>query len=185
MDHAAALRAILSGDPLRWRVLDLVRSVGLPDGWVGAGFVRNAVWDHLHRRPPSPPSGDVDVLWFDPDRTDPLKDARLEAVLRGLEPSLNWSVRNQARMHLRNGDGPYASVLDAMRHWSETATAAAVRRASGASCEVAAPFVLDDLFGLVLRPTPQFARERHEIYSRRLETKGWMTAWPLLRAGIS
>ena len=102
-----------------------------------------------------------------------------------MEPSLDWSVRNQARMHLRNSDESYASVLDAMRHWPETATAVAVRRVGGTSCEIAAPFGLDDLFGLVLRPTPRFAGERREMFLQRLATKCWMATWPLLRADIA
>jgi uncharacterized protein len=179
--HASTLRAILSNDPLRWRVLDLVRSLALPDCWIGAGFVRNAVWDHLHGRPPSAPSGDVDVVWFDPRRAEPSEDRALEAALRGLEPSVDWSVKNQARMHLRNGDTPYASAVDAMRHWPETATAVAARRTERGSCEIAAPFGLADLFGLVLRPTPRFAGERHRAFLDRVQAKGWLAAWPLLR----
>ena len=179
--HASTLRAILSNDPLRWRVLDLVRSLDLPDCWIGAGFVRNAVGGHLHGRPPSAPSGDVDVVWFDPRRAEPSEDRALEAALRGLEPGVDWSVKNQARMHLRNGDTPYASAVDAMRHWPETATAVAVRRTGQGSCEIAAPFGLVDLFRLVLRPTPQFAGERHRAFLGRVQAKGWLAAWPKLR----
>ncbi|WRQ77412.1 nucleotidyltransferase family protein [Pseudomonas saxonica] len=32
----------------------MVRSLNLPDCWIGAGFLRNAVWDYLHGRSPSP-----------------------------------------------------------------------------------------------------------------------------------
>lgn len=95
MDHAAALQAIISSDLLRSRILGLVRKLGLPDCWIGAGFVRNAVWDHLHGRCAScTPSGDVDVVWFDRDRAAPSDDTSLEADLRARDPSINWSVRN-------------------------------------------------------------------------------------------
>jgi hypothetical protein len=50
-----------------------------------------------------------------------------------------------------------------MRYWPETATAVAVRRNDEDGCEVAAPFGVDDLFGLILRPTPRFAREKRHI----------------------
>lgn len=179
--HASALRAILTNDPLRWRALDLVRPLGLPDCWIGAGFVRNAIWDHLHGRQTSLLSADVDVLWFDPARTAPSEDKALEAVLRAVNPGINWSVKNQARMHLRNGDAPYASAVDAMRFWPETATAVAARRTEQGCCEIAAPFGLDDLFGLVLRPAPRFAGEKHCAYLDRVRVKGWLATWPLLR----
>ncbi len=181
MDHLAALQAILLADPIRARVLALVRSLDLPDCWVGAGFVRNAVWDHLHGRPAGPWPGDVDVLWFDPVRAAASEDAGLEARLRALDPGIDWSVKNQARMHLRNGDPPYASATDAMLCWPETATAVAVRLTGQGGCEVAAPFGLDDLFGLILRPTPRFVGEKHAIYLDRIETRQWRAIWPKLR----
>jgi hypothetical protein len=143
--------------------------------------VRNAVWDHLHGRPPSPPAGDVDVLWFDPHNAAPAQDRALEATLRRMDPSVAWSVKNQARMHRRNGDAPYASATDAMRHWPETATAVAVRRDEHDRCEVAAPFGLGDLLGLVVKPTPAFAGARRHVVQDRVRAKAWLTAWPLLR----
>jgi uncharacterized protein len=47
VDLAATLRSILMNDALRWGALGLVMALGLPDCWIGAGFVRHAVWDHL------------------------------------------------------------------------------------------------------------------------------------------
>jgi hypothetical protein len=173
--------SILRADPLRWHVLDMVRALELPDCWIGAGFVRNAVWDHLHQRPPSPPAGDVDVIWHDPGRTGPAEDMRHEEALRTAEPSILWSVKSQARMHIRNGDAPYVSAVEAMRCWPETATAVAARRHGLDGCEIAAPFGLDDLLNLIIRPTPRFCREKRAIYEQRLQTKGWTAAWPLLR----
>jgi uncharacterized protein len=180
MDHVSSVQAIISGDPARWRILDFVRSMRLPDCWIGAGFVRNAVWSHLHGRGAYPAAGDVDILWFDPTRPDPSEDRRFEALLRMWDPSVEWSVKNQARMHVRNGDAPYASATDAMRYWPETATAVAVRRDDEDHCDVAAPLGLDDLFGLVLRPTPHFASDRRNIFEDRIRTKVWLARWPLL-----
>lgn len=180
MEAVCHLRDIIRADPVRWHILGIVRALHLPDCWIGAGFVRNAVWDHLHQRAPSPLRGDVDVIWFDPMRTDPAEDRTHEAALREHDASIAWSVKNQARMHARNGDAPYASATDAMRSWPETATAVAVRRNDADACEVAAPFGLDDLLGLVLRPTPRFAQERSDIYEQRLRTKQWTASWPLL-----
>lgn len=181
MHAASCINAILRADPLRWHLLHIVRSLELPDCWIGAGFVRNAVWDHLHQRSTSPITGDIDVIWHDPTRTDPAEDRKYEAALRDAAPSLAWSVKNQARMHIRNADAPYASAVDAMRHWPETATAIAARRQGPADCEIAAPFGLDDLLNLILRSTPHFSGVKRPIYEDRLQAKAWLTAWPLLR----
>lgn len=176
---ASYVSSILRDDPHRWGVLDVVAALDLPDCWIGAGFVRNAVWDHLHQRSATPVCGDVDVIWYDPDRAEAIYDRELEAQLRAWEPSIDWSVKNQARMHVRNGDAPYISATDAMRYWPETATAIAARRKTD-SCEIAAPLGLTDLFALVLRPTPRFRQDKRAIYEERIRSRSWCDAWPLL-----
>lgn len=181
MDNICRVRHIIRVDPLRWHILGIVRALRLPDCWIGAGFVRNAVWDHLHQRSPSLLRGDVDVMWYNSEQADPIQDRNYEASLRKVEAAICWSVKNQARMHAQNGDAPYTSATDAMRFWPETATAVAVRRNDEDDCEVAAPFGLADLFGLVLRPTPGFAKEKHHVYEQRLRTKQWVATWPLLK----
>jgi len=153
----------------------------LPDCWVAAGFVRNAVWEHLHGRPASPPEGDVDVVWFSRDRTGVEADRTLESALRTLDPTIDWSVKNQVRMHVRNADPPYISIEDAMAHWPETATAVGVRLTGGDALRIAAPLGLDDLFALVVRPTPRFMGEKHAVFMERVHGKGWLRTWPRLR----
>jgi hypothetical protein len=163
VSDAARLRAIIMGDAARWRLLGLVRALNLPDCWIGAGFVRNAVWDRLHGRAVSPLASDVDVVWFDADRAGPSVDGAHEAALAEADPRVAWSVKNQARMHVRNGDAPYASTADAMARWPETATAVAVRRTGADACEVIAPHGLADLFAMVLRATPAFGGEKRYL----------------------
>lgn len=181
MNGASQVIDILRADPFRWRLLGAVRALNLPDGWVGAGFVRNAVWDHLHGRSPSAPRGDVDVIWHDPLCINEAEDRKHEAWLRAVEPGIAWSVKNQARMHARNGDEAYPSATEAMRYWPETATAVAVRRTDSDGCEVAAPWGLGDLLRLILRPTQRFAAEKRHIFDERAQSKEWAKTWPLLR----
>jgi hypothetical protein len=81
-------------------------------------------------------------------------------------------------MHTRNADAPYDSSTDAMKYWTETATAVAVRLDAQGSLELAAPLGLDDLFALVVRPGPRFLDEKHHIYLQRMHTKQWHITWP-------
>lgn len=180
MNHAELTCSILRKDPVRWHLLSLVSSLGLPDCWIAAGFVRNAVWDHLHDFSARSPAGDVDVIWFNSHIQDPSEDRRLEDKLRQFEPSIDWSVKNQARMHVRNGDNPYTSSADAMRFWPETATAVAARFVDENCCEVTAPLGMDDLYSLILRPTSRFRAEKRAIYYERLRKKDWISSWPRL-----
>ena len=176
----ATLQALTSGDRVRWRILDMVRSLKLPDCWVGAGFVRSALWDHLPARTESPLRGDVDIIWFDGRRSNPSEDRELETLLRRLDPSIEWSVKNQARMHLRNGDALYTSATDAMRYWPETATAVAVRKTDEGRCDVAAPLGLDDLFGMVLRLGLRFVADK--IATRECRVLAYLPAARDLRS---
>lgn len=179
-DLAARVASVLRGDPVRWQLLGVVQSLSLPDCWIAAGFVRNAVWDHLHGRCHSAPDGDIDVIWFDADRSDAEVDRDLEARLAQLAPGFAWSVKNQARMHTRNDDPPYSSATDAMRFWPETATAVAARRTSANGCEIAAPLGLDDLFALKLRAAGRFRAEKRPIFDARVSGKRWQARWPRL-----
>lgn len=102
-------------------------------------------------------------------------------MLRLAEPGFAWSVKNQARMHIRNGDTPYTSSADAMRYWPETATAVAARRQGLDGIEIAAPLGLDDLMNLLLRPSLRFSGEKRAIFEDRSQAKAWFTIWPQLR----
>jgi hypothetical protein len=162
-------------------MLDALASLDLPDAWIAAGVVRNAVWDAQHDYRHSTPLTDVDVIWFDPAHASEAEDRRLEQRLRDLLPATAWSVKNQARMHRRNADPPYASCLDAMRHWPETATCVAAHLTRGGTMELAAAYGFDDLLGCVLRPTPAFAAERFAAFRARVVSKQWQRIWPRLR----
>src|ERR1044072_8336490 len=126
-DLEQQLDRILRRAPHRLKALEIVRSLTLPDWAVGAGFIRAAVWDELSGYATPSHVDDVDVLYFDPEQQDARQDAVIEGRLREVEPALPWSVRNQARMHVRNSDDPYRSTADALRYWLETPTCVAVR----------------------------------------------------------
>lgn len=178
-----AVAAAIARRPEYLRLLEHVADLELPDCWIGAGFVRNAIWDDLHDLEATPLS-DIDVIYFDPTQTEAAVDEALEEILRDAAPDAPWSVRNQARMHLRNGDEPYQSTADALVRWPETCTAVAVRLRCG-RLEVLAPFGVGDLFGLIVRPTPHFISKLN-ICKARIKEKCWRERWPSLRVvGLS
>ncbi len=107
LDGAADVLRLISADPWRMDVLRTVRHLGLPDCWVGAGFVRTLVWDYLHGYDVATPLDDVDVIYFDAGNTEQSEERRHEARLAALRPRVPWSVKNQARTHCSNGDKPY------------------------------------------------------------------------------
>lgn len=177
MKTAEDILALIAADSSRLHLLRVLREVGPEGAWIGAGFVRNAVWDHLHGYGEATPLADIDVLHFAPRALDPQADADFEAALRR-RCEAPWSVKNQARMHLRNGDRPYRDCADALCHWAETCTAVALRLV-GERLELLAPLGVDDLLALKVRPTAHFAG-KPEVYRRRLREKNWTARWPLL-----
>jgi hypothetical protein len=168
-----------------WRraALEALRDLDLPDAWIGAGFVRGPVWDALHGNSQATPLADIDVIYFDPCQHSVSLDMHWERVLGalvpGVPPGTYWSVHNQARMHLRNGDPPYRDTADAMANWLETPTCVAMRLGP-AGPELLAPYGLQDLLRMVLRPTPAGLRKPDQ-YRQRLESKGWFRHWPNLK----
>jgi len=157
--------------------LRAVRALGLLDWAIGAGFVRNAVWDHLHGFRQMTPLNDIDVLYFDRSDVSAETEAALEAQLRAAHPVRPWSVRNQARMHRRNGDRPYESTEDALVFWLETPTAVAVRLEADDNLTVLAPHGLADLIAMMARPTAR-GREKYDDYLARMRAKNWPATWP-------
>lgn len=174
------LTDLARADPEVMAVLCAVRALGLPQAAVGAGFVRAMVWDHLSGFAHRSPVDDIDVLYHDPADLDPRCEGGYEERLARLLPGRPWSARNQARMHLRNGDAPYRDLDDALRHWLETPTCVALSLTADARIVVTAPFGLDDLFDMVIRPTPR-GRQRRAAFDDRVAAKGWLARWPLAR----
>ncbi len=164
--------------PWRLDALRAVAALGLPDCWIAAGFLRNPIWDRLHGYTEATPLNDLDVVYFDPEDRSKERDAALEQELLKLSPGLPWSVRNQARMHATNGDRPYTSTEDALRHWLETVSAVGIRLARTGELELLAPFGFDDILALTVRPTPHARSHRPAAYRARMIRKNRSAIWP-------
>lgn len=175
-----AIAALIAADPRAMDQLRVVRDLALPDWCIAAGFVRTRVWDWLHGRWPARAPADIDVLFFDRAREGRDGEAHCEAHLRARMPGPVWQVRNQARMHVAKGVAPHRDTAHAMTFWLETATAVGIRLEADDSLSIVAPLGIDDLVGLVCRPTAWGAANR-AAYEARIADKGWRAIWPRLR----
>jgi hypothetical protein len=178
MDFETRIIEWIRDDPERMVALEAVSRLDLNDCCIAAGFVRNLVWDRLHEKNPLTPLNDVDVIYFDPANPCAETDSSLEARLEAMS-SLPWSVKNQARMHLRNGDRAYTSTRDAMSHWVELETAVGVRLSRRGRMEVIAPFGTARLFENSI--TRNRRRRQSSDFYDRVEDKQWLTRWPNLK----
>lgn len=168
---------LLLQDALRKQALDAVFSLGLPQCYIAAGFVRNLVWDYLHQKQSPTILNDIDVIYFDALEVQAGKYAEYEAQLKAIMPELNWQVRNQATMHKRNGDKPYVSTLDAMGYWPEKETAEAICKCKEGKYECISPFGFDSLFNKQVTHNP---RRDQALFYQRVRSKNWLTTWPKL-----
>lgn len=180
VESARDVVGVIESDPRAMRILRAAAALDLPDWWIGAGFVRNRVWDTITGLP-FRPERDVDVAYFDPAKPDPDDDVRAEAHAAAILPGVPWEIRNQARMHLRNGEAPYTSALDAISHWPETATCVAVTLRDD-TVRLTSCHGVTDLLEMIVRPSPVFDNpEGRATVRHRVQAKGWLGRWPDLR----
>src|SRR5690606_25158554 len=167
--------ALIKTDPVRLEALECVRRLNLPQCYLAAGFLRNLVWDYLHKKKIPTKLGDVDVIYYDPARIDPEFEKLIENQLTEIMPRLNWQVKNQARIHLYNNDPSYQSTRDAMSYWPEKETAVAIRKLDDGNYECISAFGFESLLDGHI--THNLKRTR-ECFVRRVKTKNWLIKWP-------
>ncbi|MHB0775053.1 nucleotidyltransferase family protein [Halomonas sp. WWR20] len=171
------LIAWLEADTERREALRVASQLQLNDWCLAAGFVRNLVWDKLHGYSEPTPLDDIDLIYFDPTETNESRDRSLESQLYEML-ARPWSVKNQAKMHTRNGDDPYHSTADAMTYWVEMETATGVRLKGkrNSELEIVAPFGLYSLFNMTVTMNPK--RKKPKVFAARVQGKEWLKKWP-------
>ena len=184
-DLEARLIDIVRADPMLMQVLTTVRGLDLPDWRLFSGAVYQGVWNAQTGRPVGYGVKDYDIGYFDPDTSWDAEDVIIKRVAAAFEPPLRdlVEVRNQARVHIwfegRFGE-PYEALActdDAPARFVAPAFAVGVRLEKDDAVSVVAPFGLEDVFSMTLRPNPN-----------RPLAKGWTRTidnargrWPEIR----
>ncbi len=182
MDLVDDLQRIIRSDPWFLSVLRAARDSGLPAWAVGAGAIRNLVWDDLHGYERRTPLADIDLVYFDSRNLRSEHERLSEERLARLLPGVPWQVKNQAAVHLwyqrvfGQAVPPLTSIEEAVATWPETATAVAVRLLPDDTLYVIAPFGLSGLFHMILRRNP--ARVSRDEFRRRCRDKAIQIKWP-------
>jgi uncharacterized protein len=162
MSHEQQLIAMLRASPRVMQVLEIARAAKLPDWRLVAGSIYGTVWNALTGMPPDHGIKDYDICYFDPDTSYEAEDVVIKAVAAMTPPDLLAlvEVRNQARVHLWfgakfGGDYPPLTCTDeALERYLCYSDAVAVRLEADDSISIAAPFGLNDVFNMVMRPNP-------------------------------
>lgn len=157
------LEEIVRATPSLMHVLKTARGLALPDWLIFSGAVYQPVLNHLTGRDPDYGIKDYDLGYFDAaDVTYEAEDVVIKQVAEAFVPPLREmvEVRNQARVHLwfegKFGEpyAPLSSSAEALSRFTSTVFAVGVRLEADDRLTVHAPFGLDDLFAMRLRPNP-------------------------------
>jgi hypothetical protein len=185
LHDAERLIALARATPWFMQALAQVRACRLRAWCVGAGAVRNMVWDALHGHAVPSALADIDVAFFDADDPSPERDAALQRQLQAAAPGTPWEVTNQAGVHLwfeqqfGHAVAPLRSLEDAVASWPEFATAVGLSLDDEDRLHVIAPHGLDDLFAMVVRRNPM--RVSVETFRERVANKRYAQRWPHVR----
>lgn len=179
-----ALWAVIDENHILREVLEAAIGLMPPNWYLGAGCIAQTVWNYICERDLMEGINDLDLVYFDAtDLSEETENAYLERVRKQVGAvSIHIDVKNEARVHLwyEKHFGypikPYSSLEDAINSWPTTATSIGIRRSREESV-VYAPYGLNDLFAMVVRPNKkQITRERYEAKVRR-----WRESWPNLQ----
>jgi hypothetical protein len=162
--------------------LSAVREMRLESWCIGAGAIRNLVWDSLHGYETPSHLPDIDVAYFDASDLSSTRDAEIQRQLAERCPGTPWEVTNQASVHLwfENEFGhsvpPLNSLAEAIASWPEYATAVGLTLLNDGTIDICAPYGLDDLFSMVVRRNP--TRVSIDTYRKRVAQKRYLDRWP-------
>jgi hypothetical protein len=170
--------SLIENDPWMMSVLIKARDLNLPNWMIGAGFVRNKVWDHLHGFINDKVStADIDLIYFDPNGNSEEEDIIFSKQVSE-ETGLHWEIINQTYTHNWHNRSPYKDTLEALSEWVETPTCIAVSLNNDHSLLLFAPHGIEDLVTLKVRPSPNNFDK--EAYKTRQLKKRWKEKWPKL-----
>ncbi|MFC3071469.1 nucleotidyltransferase family protein [Phenylobacterium soli] len=157
------LEDILRASPSLMQVLTTARDLALPDWMIFSGAIYQRALNQLTGRDLDYGIKDYDLGYFDASDTSyEAEDVVIRKVAAAFEPPLREmvEVRNQARVHLwfegKFGE-PYAPLTctaEALGRFVSPLFAVGVRLETDGRLTIAAPFGLDDIFALRLRPNP-------------------------------
>jgi len=145
--------------------------------YLTGGALRNIVWNKLHNYTEEYQIEDFDIVFFNASQIEKKYELWLVEILKETCPTINWSVKNQARMHTRNKHKKYNSIAESLSFFPETSSAIAIDK----QWDIIAPFGLTDILNLQLRPTDFCYKNEVNVFYSRMEKKEWKKKWKLLR----
>jgi len=172
---------LIKSDKWMMDILNIAEKLNFPNWVIGAGFVRNKVWDYLHGYSNlKVDTNDIDLVYYNSKGNDQKADEELSRKLKE-QTGIDWEIVNQTYAHKWNKLPSYQSIENAISQWPETATCIGVRLENG-KLTLLAPHGIDDLVNMIIKPSPKFLESeklRNKV-RERIKQKGWFEKWPQL-----
>lgn len=182
-EQRALLEQILKQNPIISKILQRAPELHLPNWYLGASCIAQPVWNYMSGIKPSYKS-DYDLVYFDEDTSEETEaQNQIKAKQLFHDLGIEIEIVNEARVHLWYEQefgkkiAPYTSVEEAISTWPTTAASIGVRYENNGTFVVCAPFGLNDLFSMILRPNKVLITE--EVYQRKVDK--WTKFWPSLK----
>ena len=177
------LHAMLLQNKTLQVLLDRAGELGMSNWYVGAGCISQTVWNSLHGFDPEHAIKDYDLVYYDGgDISYEAEDKIIQQAKDVFKDiGVHIDIINEARVHLwieqklGYSIDQYKNVEEAISTWPTTITCVGINRMHGVT-KVFAPFGLDDVFNMVIRPNKYFSKK--EIYDSKVEK--WTKIWPKL-----
>jgi uncharacterized protein len=154
----------------------------IKDWYLAAGGIMQSVWNHMSGYEITKGIKDYDLIYYDPNLE---KAAQNEHSKRIREQFKHFPVEidvvNEARVHLwfeeyfQNTIDQYTSCEDAIRSWNPCG-AIGVRK-NGKNFEICAPYGLNDIFEMTLRPNKSHFLQ----FSYEDKAQKWSAKWPTMK----
>jgi len=157
----------------------------IPIPWyLGAGCICQSVWNYVSGKKPEENIKDYDLIYYDAKdiskKTEEKEQQRIKKLFASLP--IKFDVVNEARVHtwFEKDFGKKIDQLpsceDAINRWPTTANSIGINRIHN-KFNVYAPYGLNDLFGMVVRPNKPSVIKW--VYKKKV--KQWTTIWSMLK----
>ncbi len=176
------LEEILFKNKTLKEILTRLEKSNLKNYYVGAGAINQTIFNYLHNFKIDANIKDYDIIYYDEDLSYEKENLVIKYIKELLKDiDVDVDIKNEARVHLwynkkyNDNRKPYTSLEDAISRWGTTITCIGVRLEDG-NLIVDAPYGLNDLFNMIIRPVKIDFKE--EDYNKKVEK--WKKNWPKL-----
>jgi hypothetical protein len=150
--------------------------------YLGGGSINQTVFNYYHNYNLDYGIKDYDISFYMEDTSYEAEDVIIKDLMKDLDKlNLEFDIKNQKRVPIWYKEkygkekGPYLNVEDAISKWGSTVTCLGVRL-ENKKLIVCAPYGLNDLFSLTIKPVKlEFYKEGYIEKTTR-----WKKTWPNL-----